>query len=123
MSEFKVGDKVVLRPETKPYTYTESIENVEERGDILNEDSIHEVNEIDKDGNVWIEYSDTGFVAALRPHHLKHAVGNTNLGTLSVDAEEEFNEHLYELRLDIFKTNPSLPVDQMQEIENWLLNK
>lgn len=33
--------------------------------------------------------------------------------------EEEVNQ----LRLDIFRTNPSLSVLEMQEIEKWLLNK
>lgn len=33
--------------------------------------------------------------------------------------EEEVNQ----LRLDIFRTNPSLSVLEMQDIENWLLNK
>lgn len=37
--------------------------------------------------------------------------------------EKEFKEHLYELRLDIFRTNPNLSVNEMQEIEKWLLNK
>ncbi len=48
-----------------------------------------------------------GSEVSIQPKHLNHV------------EEDEVNQ----LRLDIFKTNPSLPVDQMQEIENWLLNK
>lgn len=104
MSEFKVGDKVVLRPETKPYfgasLYWGKIsKQIEEIENLEVERILDEYDCIVVSG---------GFL--IKPCHLKHV-------------EEQFNEYLYELRLDIFKTNPNLSVNEMQEIEKWLLNK
>ncbi len=103
MKTFKVGDKVRLDESTKPYTY--------KLGDsvavITSElrDDVHIISSILKDGDVLIQ-NILGDERSVQSKHLTHI-------------EEEVNQ----LRLDIFRTNPSLSVLEMQDIENWLLNK
>lgn len=107
MKDFKIGDKVKLDKSTKPYTY--KLGNEIAKIPFNLRDEVHNISHVLDDGDVAIMNSFGGEVS-IHPKHLTHV-------------EEEFNEHLYELRLDIFKTNPSLSVSEMQEIEKWLLNK
>lgn len=59
-------------------------------------------------------------------------IGNVDVLTMNIaDGEASvqskhlthIEEEVNQLRLDIFRTNPSLSVLEMQDIENWLLNK
>lgn len=103
MKTFKIGDKVKLDESTKPYTYQFGNEVVKIPFHLR--DEVHNISCILDDGDVAIMNSFGGEVS-IQPKHLTHV-------------EEEVNQ----LRLDIFKTNPSLSVSEMQEIEKWLLNK
>ena len=105
MSEFKVGDKVVLRPETKPYTFINCYGCSTEKLHDTNDFDVYTIMSFDKKRNAEIGFEDYSF-GKIDTDHLKHV-------------EEEVNQ----LRLDIFRTNPSLSVLEMQDIENWLLNK
>lgn len=125
MSEFKVGDKVVLRPETKPYTFLNCVGNKVETQTYLNEKESYIILGISRDGDLYIGKEDT-HICYISPHHLKHAKENTNIGTLSVYLE--LNDLLkdidiVELRLSIFNGDTSRTLEEMQAIENWLLGE
>ena len=124
MSDFKVGDEVVLRPETKPYTFKGSEGNIEELEN-LEDNEIYKISYIHSDGDVAIVLDGQDY-SNISPHHLKYAKEDTNISTLSVDLD--LNElikdiDIVELRLAIFKGNTSRTLEEMQEIEKWLLNK
>lgn len=54
MREFKVGDKVVLRPETKPYTFTNQPCSYSEIKVELPENITYMVDYIHSDGDIYI---------------------------------------------------------------------
>lgn len=125
MSEFKVGGKVVLRPETKPYTFLNCNENRVKIFGNLSDKQNYSVLSISLDGDLSIG-TDGNHICHISPRHVKHAKENNILSTLSVDLN--LNDILkdismVELRLAIFNGNPSRTLQEMQEIENWLLNK
>lgn len=111
MSDFKVGDKVVLRPETKPYGYKSVDGGSCTLSQKPNEDLIYYIIKIYVDGDIEIKSSESYNRVSVSPHHLKHV------------ANEIEDSYSLDLRLEIFKTNPSLSVSEMQDIEKWLLNK
>lgn len=146
MSEFKVGDKVVLRPKTKPYSYTNPDGKQYIRDDIDDKLTYNVLNIYD-DGEVRIRDSEEiRYSFPINPHHLKHAKEDYNdnpyrfeyavgsfdnprsrlhdqlqgLQELDTNIEPCDNE---ELRFMIFHSNPSRTLQEMQDIEKWLLNK
>lgn len=142
MREFKIGDKVVLRPETKPYTFRSDNDDeikIEELDYYVYQEFTYIVKEVLDDGDILISHDgyNQGYIA---PWHLKHAKEDT--------AFEDFHENLYqiysdlfndlesdlkaelekikdidvvELRLAIFNGNTSRTLEEMKEIESWLL--
>ena len=125
MSEFKVGDKVVLRPETKPYTLTNFNGDMVEKSEILRDGFIYTVVGISKnDGDIDINHY--GF-SSICPHHLKHAEPTTKVeGVFDDFQSREIPSHnidTTELRLSIFNAKPNRTLEEMQAIENWLLGE
>ena len=79
MSEFKVGDKVVLRPETKPYTFLNCYGNISSSGDIVYDNKTYIVLGIKSDGNITIKDKDDYMqVTCLCKHHLKNIEEKVN---------------------------------------------
>lgn len=123
--EFKIGDEVVLRPETKPYTLKNTKGIPVSKQAELNDYLVYKVEKFFHDGDIYISGDNFGR-NCISPHHLKQAKKDTNIGTLSVDLE--LNELLkdidiVELRLAIFNGDTSRTLEEMQAIEKWLLNK
>ena len=123
--KYKIGDEVVLRPETKPYTFTNCLgKSAEAIIGEFPEKKTFTVNEIHNDGDVFLCAIDNEVSGYINPRHLKHAKEDTNIGTLSVDLE--LNELLkdidiVEIRLAIFNGNTSRTLEEMKEIEEWIL--
>lgn len=123
--QYKIGDEVVLRPETRPYTWMDGDLKVFEHNDSSNTEKMTGgliVVSADNE-NITVQ-GDNGFRECYLPKHLKHAKEDTNIGTLSVDLE--LNELLkdidiVELRLAIFNGNTSRKLEEMKEIEEWIL--
>ena len=141
MSEFKVGDKVVLRPETKPYTYESLRGDKVEKSNIPKQDIEYTITEIDGKNLV---IKGVGHHDIISPHHLKYskkdyndnpyrfeyAVGDfdnprSRLNDQIQDLQEfkitPFDNE--ELRFMIYHGNPSRTLEEMQAIENWLLGE
>lgn len=123
MIEFKVGDKVVLRPETKPYTFTNQLCSYSEIKVELPENITYMVDYIHADGDIYI--ISNCWRGHIRPIHLKHAES-----TKKVKGEfSDFQLRVIprngidttELRLSIFNAKPNRTLEEMQAIEDWLL--
>ena len=133
MSEFKVGDKVVLRPKTKPYTFINFDGKIIKKGDIVCDDKIYIVVSIEYDGDVTLRSKNNDMrISSISPHHLKHAEPITKVkGEFNNFQPRDLQEleipsndiDTTELRLAIFNGNPSRTLEEMQDIEKWLLNK
>ena len=125
MSKFKVGDKVVLRPETKPYTFRSQRGNPKVLEE-LKDNEIYKVSYIHSDGDVSI-VCDGKYHSNISPHHLNYAEqtkkvkGEFSDFQLRVIHNNDIDT--IELRLSIFNGNPSRTLEEMQAIENWLLGE
>ena len=118
MSEFKIGDKVVLGPETKPYTFHRHGGGQKEIEVQPNDELDYRITHIYNDGDVDISAIDGSDDTSISPHHLKHAP--QDFMELDTNIEPCDNE---ELRFMIFHSNPSRTLEEMQDMEKWLLNK
>ena len=118
MSEFKIGDKVVLRPETKPYGYKSVDSGSCTLSQKPNEDLIYYIIKIYVDGDIEIKSAESYNRVSVSPHHLKHVP--QDFMELDTNIKPCDNK---ELRLSIFNGNPSRTLEEMQDIEKWLLNK
>lgn len=125
MSEFKVGDKLVLRPKTKPYTFRSQRGNpkvVEE----LKDNEIYKVSYTHSDGDVSI-VCDGKYHSNISPHHLKHAEQTKKVKGEFSDFQLRVIPRNYidntELRLSIFNAKPNRTLEEMQAIEDWLLGE
>lgn len=127
MSDFKIGDKVVLRPETKPYTYKSHNDIKEIPFEVR--DEIHTVTAVLDDGDIGI-MNNIGSEVAIQARHLKHVLNKPHHSSYesfscmtdnyAPNIESCSNE---ELRFMIFHSNPSRTLQEMQDMEKWLLNK
>ena len=123
--KYKIGDEVVLRPETKPYTFKDFAGEPIKKYVIIHDDKIYKVMSVHGNGDVTI-YCDGSSASNISIHHIKHAKENTTIGTLSVDLDP--NELLkdidiVELRLSIFNGDTSRTLEEMKAIESWLLGE
>lgn len=118
MSEYKVGDKVMLRPETKPYTFQRYGGGQKEIEEQLNDGMVYRITYIYNDGDVDVEAIDGSDDTSISPYHLKHI--SQAFTELDTNIEPCNNE---ELRFMIYHSNPSRTLKEMQDIEKWLLNK
>lgn len=123
--KYKIGDEVVLRPETRPYSLKNTKGVAIPKQAELNDSLMYKVEKVLHDGDVYI--SGDGITRnCISHHHLKHAKENTNIGSLSVDLE--LNDllkdiDLVELRLAIFNGDTSRTLEEMKAIEEWLLGE
>ena len=133
--KFKVGDKVKLRPETKPYTYLMFNGKVAEKRETLKDGFIYTIQAISDDGDIHVNHDGLG-LSAVRPIHLKHAKQDYNDNPYrfeyAVGGFDSFKSRMdtpcndidtMELRLAIFNAKPNRTLEEMQDIEKWLLNK
>lgn len=136
--QYKIGDEVVLRPETKPYT-----KKSHDDGDIVRNGLIDElvyiVDGIHADGDIYVIHDgiDYGYI---QPHHLKHSKEDTefedyheklyqnysdSFNDLESDLKAELEKikdiDIVELRLAIFNGDTSRTLEEMKAIEKWLL--
>lgn len=135
--QYKIGDEVVLRPETKPYTKKSHDDDVVRNG--LADELVYTVYEIHEDGDISITNDGFGY-GYIQPHHLKYAKEDTMfedfhkeqfrqyseaLAVLEDDMKEELDKFkdidIVELRLSIFNGDTSRTLEGMKEIEAWLL--
>lgn len=141
--QFKVGDKVRLRPETKPYTYLPlDSSSQEELTSTLDESITYKITEVYQDTDVWIERENNKGFTPINIKHLKHANESTafedyqdelyqrvsdSVTALESDMKSELEklecENIIELRLSIFNGNTSRTLEEMQAIEAWLLGE
>ncbi|QHJ84589.1 MAG: hypothetical protein [Caudoviricetes sp.] len=102
--QYKIGDEVVLRPETKPYTFTELPCGYSERQEELPEKITYMVDYIHSDGDIYIVSN--CWCGHIRPHHLKHAKEDT--------AFEDYHEKLHQQYSDSFN---KLERDMKEKLE------
>ena len=103
MSEFKVGDKVVLRPETKPYTFRSDHDDeikIEELDYYVYQEFTYIVKEVLDDGDVLISHDgyNKGYIA---PWHLKHAKEDTKFEDFHKEQFRQYSEELAVLESDM----------------------
>ena len=119
----KIGDEVVLRPETKPYTFLNCNENRVKIFGNLSDRQNYSVLSISLDGDLSIG-TNGNYICHISPRHVKHAKENNILNTLSVDLNlndilKDFN--MVELRLAILRCSTSRTLQEMKDIEKWIL--
>lgn len=143
--KYKIGDEVVLRPETKPYTFLNCVGNDVEIETFLQtfliEKQVYSILDVSIDGDFSIGKEDI-HICYIGHKHLKHAKEDTSFEdyheklsqnysdsftSLESDMKAELDkleyENIVELRLAIFNSNTSRTLEEMQAIEAWLLGK
>lgn len=142
--QYKIGDEVVLRPETKPYTFRSDHSDeikIKELDSYVYEDFIYKVKEICEDGDLLIAHHGYN-ITHIAPWHIKHAKEDTMfedfhkeqfrqyseaLAVLEDDMKAELDKlkdiDIVELRLSIFNGDTSRTLEEMKEIEAWLLRE
>lgn len=141
--QYKIGDEVVLRPETKPYTWIDGDLKVFEHNDSSNTDKmIGRLIVVSADNENITVQGDNGFRECYLPKHLKHAKEDTafedyheklhqqysdSFNDLESDVKAELEKlkdiDLVELRLAIFNGDTSRTLEEMKAIEAWLLGE
>ena len=125
MIEYKIGDEVVLNPETKPYTFLNCDGDFIEIYNSTEEGKVYRILKICADGDFSVGQRDN-HLFYIRPRHIKHAKENNILSTLSVDLSiNDFlkDTNMVELRLAIFNGNTSRTIEEMKNIEQWILGE
>lgn len=133
-----IGKEVVLNEDTKPYKFANGIYKDKSSVIQMTESKKLVITHVDGVGDVFIAVYDKNNNLIGRHHifatHLSLATPtlqemdeleepkNTVLDTLSVDVSVSSIESV-ELRLAIFNGDTSRTLEQMKEIEAWLLNK
>lgn len=123
MMKYKIGDEVVLRTETKPYTFLNCNENRVKIFGNLSDKQNYSVLSISLDGDLSIG-TDGNHICHISPRHVKHAKENNILSTLSVDLELNeliIDTDMVELRLAILNGSTSRTLQEMKDIEKWIL--
>ena len=112
MSKFKVGQKVKLNPETKPYTFTSGDGETLKKSVAINEEYTHIVHSISYDGDVYLVNKDG--TTAIQPRHLL---------PLEEPVEEDKAlgyEDAIELRKFIVSELGIEHADRFQEVYEWI---
>lgn len=134
--QYKIGDEVVLRPETKPYTFREDYSDeikIKELDSYVYDDFIYTVKDVFEDGDLLIAH-DGYNITHIAPWHLKHAKEDTSFVDYCAKVQQQFIDNLdlndllkdidiVELRLSIFNGDTSRTLEEMKAIEAWLLGE
>lgn len=110
--QYKIGDEVVLRPETKPYTFREDYSDeikIKELDSYVYDDFIYTVKDVFEDGDLLIAH-DGYNITHIAPWHLKHAKEDT--------AFEDYHEKLHQQYSDSFNKLESDMKEKLERLED-----
>ena len=109
MSKFKVGQKVKLNPETKPYTFTVGENEYEEINKSVNEKNIFIIKNIYDDGDL-----------DLRKNKESVTVRDNHIILLEEPTEQKYSNDAIEIRKFIVSELGIEHADRFQEVYEWI---